>query len=50
MEALRSYLAGQNLELAEQWSDAAAAYKRVLLCTSDLAPVADAAERLKALK
>jgi hypothetical protein len=50
LEALRSYLAGQNLELAEQWSDAAAAYKRVLLCTSELAPVADAADRLKALK
>jgi hypothetical protein len=48
--ALRSYLAGQNLELAEQWMDAAAAYKQVLLSTSARAPIADAAERLKALK
>jgi hypothetical protein len=48
--ALRSYLAGQNFELAEQWMDAAAAYKQVLLSTAERAPIADAAERLKILK
>jgi hypothetical protein len=48
--ALRAYLAGENFELAEQWTDAASAYKQVLLCTAKRAPVADAAERLKAIK
>jgi len=46
--AVRSYLAGQNFELAELWTDAAAAYKAVLAAV-DGAPVEEAADRLKAL-
>jgi len=47
--AIRSYLAGQNYELAELWTDAAAAYKMVLSVALDGAPVSEAADRLKIL-
>jgi len=47
--AVRSYLAGQNFELAELWTDAAAAYKVVLATALDGTPVKEAADRLKAL-
>jgi len=47
--AVRSYLAGQNFELAEQWSDAIVAYKTVLSSAAELGPIKDAAERLKVL-
>jgi hypothetical protein len=47
--AVRSYLVGQNFELAEVWTDAAAAYKMVLAIAVDGTPVKEAAERLKAL-
>jgi hypothetical protein len=47
--AVRSFLAGQNFELAEQWPDAIAAYKAVLSTTSELGPIKEAAERLKLL-
>lgn len=47
--ALRSFLTAQNLELAEQWRDAADAYKAVLRSTGVRIPVKPAAERLKAL-
>jgi len=49
MLAVRSYLAGQNFELAEVWTDAAVAYKMVLATAIDGTPVKEAAERLKAL-
>jgi hypothetical protein len=49
LAALRSFMAGQNFELAEQWADAVAAYKLVLQTVSDLAPTQAAAERLKVL-
>ena len=47
--AVRSYLAGQNFELAELWTDAAVAYKAVLAAALDGTPVREAADRLKAL-
>ena len=47
--ALHSYLAAQNFELAEQWSDAVQSYKLVLRSTSELAPIKESADRLKAL-
>jgi len=47
--ALRAFFAAQNLELAEQWAAAASAYKEVLLASSPRAPIAAAAEKLKAL-
>ena len=47
--ALRSFFAAQNFELAEQWADAARAYKTVLQSTSVRAPIKPAADRLKAL-
>lgn len=47
--ALRSFFAAQNLELAEQWAEAAQAYREVLRSPSTRAPVAAAAEKLKAL-
>lgn len=49
VSALRSFFTAQNLELAEQWRDAADAYKSVLRCTGARVPVKPAAERLKAL-
>jgi hypothetical protein len=49
MMAVRSYLAGQNFELADLWTDAAAAYKAVLAAALDGAPTQEAADRLKAL-
>lgn len=49
LNALRSFFAGQNFELAEQWLDAAQAYKEVLRASSRRAPTAAAAEKLKAL-
>ena len=50
LTALQSYFAGQNLELAEQWKDAVAAYKEVLKTVSERVPVKEVGERLKALK
>jgi len=47
--ALHSYLAAQNFELAEQWSDAVQSYKLALRSTSELAPIKESADRLKAL-
>ena len=47
--AQRSYLAGQNFERAELWTDAAAAYKTVLTATVDGIPIKEATERLRAL-
>jgi hypothetical protein len=47
--ALRAFLAGQNLELAEQWEDAMQSYKSVLRCTHELAPTRVAAARVVAL-
>lgn len=47
--ALRSFFAAQNFELAEQWADAAQAYKAVLQSTSARAPIRPAADRLKTL-
>ncbi|MEA3209105.1 MAG: hypothetical protein QOE70_2162 [Chthoniobacter sp.] len=49
LPALRSFFAAQNLELAEQWTDAVQAYKAVLQAVSERAPIKAAAERLKAL-
>lgn len=46
---LRAFFAGQNLELAEQWAEAAQSYRAVLRCVSDRAPIKPAAERLKIL-
>ena len=47
--AVRSYLTGKSFEAAGMWTQAAAAYKSVLAAVSGLAPVVDAADRLKAL-
>ena len=47
--AVRSCLAGHSLEAAGLWTEAAAAYKSVLASVIDNGPVADAADRLKAL-
>ena len=47
--AIRSYLAGQNFELAELWPDAILAYKAVLSTGAELGPIKDAVERLKVL-
>ena len=49
LTGLRTFFAGQNYELAEQWGDAVTAYKEVLRTTSLRSPTAAAAERLKAL-
>jgi hypothetical protein len=49
IEALRAYFSGQNLELADQWAEAAQAYKSVLRSVSDRAPIQEAAQRLKVL-
>jgi hypothetical protein len=47
--ALREFITGQNLELAEQWFSAVEAYKNVLRSSSLRAPTKEAAERVKAL-
>lgn len=47
--AIDSFLSGKNAELAEQWTDAAVAYKSVLRCTAPRAPIQPAADRLKAI-
>ena len=47
LAALRAFFAGQNLELAEQWTQAASAYQQVLQSASARAPIKDAADRLK---
>src|SRR5205085_7161899 len=49
LNALRAFFTAQNLELAEQWTEAVQAYKSVLQSASERAPVQAAAERLKAL-
>ena len=48
--AIRDFIAGQNLEDAEQWTDAANSYKNVLRSTNARAPVKEAASRLKAMQ
>jgi tetratricopeptide (TPR) repeat protein len=50
LASVRLFLAGQNFELAEQWADAASAYKGVLRTAAEGAPIKEAVERLKALK
>ena len=47
--ALRAFFTGQNLELAEQWTQAASAYLMVLQSASPRAPIQAAADRLKDL-
>ena len=47
--AIRSYLAGKNSELAEQWADAVLAYKTVLRSTATRAPIQAAAESIKVI-
>lgn len=47
--ALRSYLAGKNSEMAEQWVDAVMAYKTTLRSTASRAPVQAAADSIKAI-
>ena len=49
VSALKSFFAAQNLELAEQWADAAQAYKTVLRSTGERIPIKSAADRLKVL-
>jgi hypothetical protein len=49
LEALTNFFAGQNLELAEQWTDAIESYKAVLKNPTERSPVAAAAERIKAI-
>ena len=49
LTALRAFFAGQNLELAEQWAEAAESYRAVLRCVSERVPIKPAAERLKVL-
>jgi hypothetical protein len=49
LEALTSFFAGQNLELAEQWTDAIESYKAVLRNPAERSPAAVAAERIKAI-
>ena len=49
VSALRAFFAAQNLELAEQWADAAQAYKTVLRGTGERIPIKAAADRLKVL-
>lgn len=50
VSALRAYFAAQNMELAEQWTEAAQLYQQVLRNASARAPVKPAAERLKAIR
>ena len=47
--AIRSYLVGKNLELAEQWADAVQAYKSVLRSPVPRAPIQAAADSIKAI-
>ena len=47
--AIRSYLAGKNFELAEQWADAVIAYKAVLRSTATRAPIQAASGSIKAI-
>jgi len=49
MNAIRQYFAGQNYELAEQWSDALVSYKSVLATAAELGPIKEAAERIKVI-
>ena len=48
-ELERAFFAGQNFELAEQWSDAMQSYKTVLRSANEHVPIKAAAERLKVL-
>ncbi|HEV7401729.1 MAG TPA: hypothetical protein VGO11_02340 [Chthoniobacteraceae bacterium] len=50
VSALHAFLAAQNLELGEQWPEAAHLYREVLQNPSARAPVKAATERLKAMK
>jgi hypothetical protein len=49
ISSLRSFLAGKNFELAEQWTDAALSYKAVLRGSIESTLIEDAALRLKTL-
>ena len=48
--SIRAFLGGQNFEAAEQWADAASAYKTVLRRAVERTPITEAAERIKTLK
>ncbi len=47
--AIRSYLAGKNCELAEQWADAVLTYKVVLRSSAKRAPIQAASESIKVI-
>jgi len=47
--AIRSYLAGESLELGEQWHDALLAYRAVVATGAILGPVQQATERIAAI-
>lgn len=47
--AIRSFLAGKNSELVEQWTDAVLAYKSVLRSTAPRTPIQAAADNIKAI-
>lgn len=47
--SIRSYIAAQNFELAEQWAQAVWSYKAAVRSTSPRAPVKECAVRLKEL-
>lgn len=46
---IHSFFAAQNFELAELWLEAVDSYRAVLRCASHRVPVAEAAERIKAI-
>jgi hypothetical protein len=48
--AVKAFLTAQNLEKAELYTEAAEAYRSVLSCIGDYAPVDAAADRLKAIR
>jgi hypothetical protein len=50
MQSIRSFLVGQNFELAEEWADAVGAYNTVIQANLEGTPIKEAAERLRALK
>ncbi len=50
LQAIHAYLSGQNLEKAEQFREAIAAYQLVLQNVTDRVPTQEATDRLKALK
>ncbi len=50
IRGLKTFLTAQNLERAEQFSEAIMAYREVLACIGEFVPVDAAAERLRSLK